>query len=295
MSGAPEMTLLEVLRRTAEFLKSKGCDSPRLEAELLLAKGLGVKRLDLYLQFDRPLFEEDLAKCRDLVRRRGAREPMAYILGEREFRSLTFEVNPDVFIPRPDTETLVDEVLLFLRKEQLQQEQRGEYITIADIGTGSGCLVISIAHAMQQIKALATDISNKALAVAARNAERHGVAARIEFLESQYLQNVPPGRTFDVIVSNPPYVLSTEIPQLQPELRFEPTVALSPPKDAVADVFDNLAKTAAARLSREGAVFIEIGEGQAPIAEASFAAAGFTNFRRAKDLSGADRVVSARR
>ncbi|MBI3819919.1 MAG: peptide chain release factor N(5)-glutamine methyltransferase [Planctomycetes bacterium] len=284
---APEtLALLEVLRRTTEFLKSKGCDSPRLESELLLAKALAVKRLDLYLQFDRPLSETELAACRELVKRRGAREPMAYILGEKEFRSLAFEVNPDVFIPRPDTEAVVEAVVAFLKNTA-----DVESLQIADIGTGSGCLAVSIAVECRHARVHAVDISPRALAVAARNAARHGVEARVEFVESEYLDRVEPGRRFHAIVCNPPYVLSDELSQLQPELTYEPRMALSPPGDAMGEVFARIARTAAERLLVGGAVFVEIGEGQGVDLEKALGDVGIVNCRRVKDMSGAERVV----
>lgn len=284
--SATAPTLLEILRKTTEFLKSKNCDSPRLEAELLLAKGLGIRRLDLYLQFDRPMLEDDLVKCRELVRRRGAREPIAYILGEREFRSLPFEVNPDVFIPRPDTETVVEEAVKFLKTAADR-----ENCNIADIGTGSGCLAVSIAKEVPGARVTATDVSSRAIVVAARNAARSGVDDRVKFVETPWLDRVDAEMRFRLIVSNPPYVLSTELAGLQPELKFEPRLALSPPGDAIGDVFDNLTKTGAARLASGGALMVEIGEGQAGALSAAFQAAGFVKIRVARDLGGIDRVV----
>jgi release factor glutamine methyltransferase len=282
--NATPLTLLEVLRRSTEFLKQRGCDAPRLEAELLLSKGLGIARLDLYLQFDRPLQSQELAACRELVKRRGAREPMAYILGEREFRSLLFEVGPDVFIPRPDTEALADAAIEWAGA-------RGGDLSICDIGTGSGCLAVSIAHALPSARVVATDLSDRALAVAARNAARHGVADRIQFIPSKFADAVDRDLRFDVIVSNPPYVLSTEIPALQAELRHEPSLALSPPGDDIRDVFRQLFSTARARLEPGGSIFVEIGEGQAELAESEATALGLAVGPRRRDLTGADRVV----
>lgn len=285
------LSLLEVLKRTTDYLKQQHCDSPRLEAELLLSKGLGIKRIDLYLQFDRPLHEHELSLCRALVRRRGMREPMAYILGEKEFRSLAFEVNPDVFIPRPDTETIVDAAVEFIKNRVINNET-GE-CWIADIGTGSGCLVVSIAHEISNLRCVATDISPRALATAARNAARHHVHDRIEFIESEYLDRAAASLQFDVIVCNPPYVLSPELSGLQPELKYEPAQALCPPGDDVEHVFVKLAAAARERLRPEGRVFIEIGESQAGLIERALLDAGLHSAVRKRDLSGAERVVSA--
>lgn len=278
------LSLLDVLKRTTDYLKQQGCDSPRLEAELLLSKGLGIKRIDLYLQFDRPLGENELATCRALVRRRGLREPIAYILGEKEFRSLLFEVNPDVFIPRPDTEAIVDAVAAFVKN------RTGE-LHIADIGTGSGCVAVSIAYEIPASKLIATDISPAALATAARNAARHGVANRIQFIESAFLDAVAQNLQFDAIVCNPPYVLSEEIGRLQAELKYEPAQALCPPGDDINNIFVRLAAAARERLKPSGAIFIEIGESQGALVERALAHAGLPSTARIRDLSGAERVV----
>ncbi|MFN0206849.1 MAG: peptide chain release factor N(5)-glutamine methyltransferase [Planctomycetota bacterium] len=287
MSGetAP-LSLLDVLKRTTDYLKQQGCDAPRLEAELLLSKGLGIKRIDLYLQFDRPLEERELAQCRALVRRRGMREPIAYILGEKEFRSLAFEVNPDVFIPRPDTETVVDAAAAYAKN-------RPGDLLLADVGTGSGCLAVSMAYEIPASKLIATDISPAALATAARNAARHGVHERIQFIESAYLDKVPESLQFDAIVCNPPYVLLSELAALQPELKYEPAAALCPPGDDVNNIFVKLAAVARERLKPGGRIFIEIGESQAESAERALLDAGLELPMRARDLSGAERVVSA--
>lgn len=282
-------TVLDILRKSTGFLKSHGCDAPRLESELLLAKALRIKRLDLYLQFDRPLVEHELSACRELIRRRSTREPLAYILGEREFRSLVFEVDRNVFIPRPDTETVVDAVLEYMTTRNLAAVP----LLGADIGTGSGCLAVSLAHALPQLQMIATDVSRGALAVAARNARRNHVEDRIQFVATRGLEGVAGPALLDLIVCNPPYVLSTELASLQPELAYEPRLALCPARDDVDAVFVAIAAAAALKLKPGGAVFIEIGEGQAPGLERAFAEHGFTETHRRRDLGGIDRVVAA--
>ncbi len=285
-ADAEPLRLLDVLRRTTEFLRMRGCDAPRLDAELLLARGLGLARLDLYLQFDRPLLEAELAPCRELVRRRGAREPLAYLLGTKEFRSLDFEVNRDVLVPRPDTETLVEETLSFLG-------ERAGAATVADVGTGSGAVAVSLAHARPGLRVVATDVARAALAVASRNAARHGVADRVTFHEGPFLDPLPAEPPLDAIASNPPYVLPEEEASLPPELRFEPREALFVPGGDLEAIYGRLAEAALRRLRGGGALLVEVGDGQAARVEATLAAAGLAPVRRARDLGGAERVLVA--
>lgn len=286
--AAEALTLLEVLTRSTEFLKGKGCDAPRLDAELLLAKALGSTRLDLYLQFDRPLEGAELERCRELVRRRGAREPVAYLLGEKEFRSLAFEVNADVLVPRPETETLVEEALAFLA------ERAAEAPDVADVGTGSGCIAVAIAHEISSARVAATDVSAAALAVASRNAARHGVADRIALAHGPFLEPVDGAVRFDLVASNPPYVLPSEEASLPPELRFEPRAALFVPGGDADAMHRALAESARARLRPGGALMIEIAETQGHAASRVLREAGFAGVRVRKDLAGADRVVVGR-
>ena len=286
---AAPLALMEVLRRSTEYLRSRGCDSPRLEAELLLSKGLGVARLDLYLQFDRPMLTAELEACRELIRRRGAREPLAYILGTKEFRSLAFEVNRDVFVPRPETETLVEAALAFLGESQRNAP------AFADIGTGSGCLAVSLAHTIPTMSVVATDRSEGALAVARRNAARHGVEARVRFVRCNQLDALAADAPLDGVVCNPPYVLPSEERSLPPELGFEPREALFAPRGDVGAVFESIAAAAKQHLRDGGALFVEIGEGQGDLAEAAFRKLGLGSIARRRDLAGTDRVVSARR
>jgi len=285
---AERLTLLEVLQRSTEFLRSKGCDAPRLDAELLLAKALGATRLELYLQFDRPLEGGELERCRDLVRRRGAREPVAYLLGEKEFRSLAFEVNADVLVPRPETETLVEEALAFLDGRGAREAD------VADVGTGSGCIAVAVAHASPGARVAATDVSAAALAVAARNAARHGVADRIAFAHGPFLDAVDAAARFDLVASNPPYVLPSEEPSLPPELRFEPRAALFVPDGDAGAMHRALAEAARARLRAGGGLMVEIGETQGDAASRALREAGFADVRVRKDLAGDDRVVIGR-
>jgi release factor glutamine methyltransferase len=285
--GAAPASLLEVLRKATEYLHQRGCDSPRLDAELLLSKGLAIGRLDLYLQFDRPLLEAELAACRELVMRRGSREPLAYILGEKEFRSLMFEVNPSVFVPRPETETLVEAAI-----ELLSSLPAGSLA--ADIGTGSGCIAVSLARAIPTIQMIATDRSRAALDVAKRNAARHGVESRIEFVESCYLDTVEPPRAFDAILSNPPYIRASEKAALPAELSFEPQDSLFAPGGDPRGVYVAIARAAREKARPGAGVFVEIGEDQAELVSSIFREHRFDAVRVLRDLAGDDRVVAAR-
>ncbi|MDQ6847968.1 MAG: peptide chain release factor N(5)-glutamine methyltransferase, partial [Candidatus Dormibacteraeota bacterium] len=219
---SPRRTLMEVVRLSTGYLESRGSSSPRLDAELLAATALRIRRLDLYLQFDRPLEEAQLSTIRELVRRRGDGEPVAHITGEREFHGRAFAVSPDVLIPRPETETLVELALLRARG----QAHDGDGLRIADVGTGSGCVAITLAAELPGAGVTATDVSDAALAVAAANLRRHGLTERVELLRGSWCDPLQ-GRAFDIVVSNPPYVPTAELDGLARDVRdHEPALAL---------------------------------------------------------------------
>jgi release factor glutamine methyltransferase len=214
-SAAP--TLLDILRLSTTYLGEHGSSSARLDAELLCAQALGLGRLDLYLQFDRPLDDAELTAIRELVRRRGKGEPVAYITGTREFYGRAFTVTADVLIPRPDTESIVERALAAL----LAAGGRG--LRVADLGTGSGCIAISLAAERPDVEVFATDISGAALDVARANAERLG--ASVTFVESSWADSLE--GHFDLVVSNPPYVTTAELEAVDRDVRdFEPRGAL---------------------------------------------------------------------
>jgi release factor glutamine methyltransferase len=214
-SAAPN--LIDVLRLSTTYLGDHGSTTARLDAELLCAQALGIRRLDLYLQFDRPLDEHELSGIRELLRRRGKGEPVAYITGTREFYGRAFTVTNDVLIPRPDTETLVERALLALRARE------GRPARVADLGTGSGCIAITIAAEVPGTEVVATDISAAALAVARANAERLDVAAA--FVECSWADALD--GPIDLVVSNPPYVTTSELADVDRDVRdFEPHGAL---------------------------------------------------------------------
>jgi release factor glutamine methyltransferase len=276
-------TVLKLLRWTADYFAGRGIDSPRLDAELLLAETLGLDRVGLYLNFERPLQAAELATYRDRVRRRAGREPLAYILGMTEFWSLPLKVTPDALIPRPDTELLVEQAL---------QRVAGP-ARVLDVGTGSGALAIALAHERAEWQVTALDLSPAALAVAGENAGANGVAERIALLEGD-LAALPDG-PFALIVANPPYIAHAELATLMPEVRdFEPHLALDGGPDGL-DAYRALAGQAGRVLIPGGWLLVEVGMGQAPAVQALFAAAGLTELFSALDLAGIERVVGGRK
>lgn len=215
--ASPAPTLMDVLRLSTTYLGDRGSSSARLDSELLCAQALGLGRLDLYLQFDRPLDEHELTAIRELVRRRGKGEPVAYITGSREFFGRPFAVTPDVLVPRPETETLVERALAVLRVSPDGAAR------VADLGTGSGCIAITLAAQTPGIDVLATDVSAAAIEVARANADR--LDAAVTFVECSWADAL--SGHFDLIVSNPPYVTTAELESVDRDVRdFEPHTAL---------------------------------------------------------------------
>lgn len=278
-------TTLRVLTWTAERFARAGLGAPRLDAEVLLADVLSTERIQLYAQHDKPLAPEELERYRQVVRRRLAREPVAYITGRREFWSLTLEVDRRVLIPRPETELLVE---LALKRAAALERPR-----LLDVGTGSGALAIALARELQRATVWATEASAGALTVARRNVERH--AAAVTLLEGDLLAPLPAELTLDLIVSNPPYVASGDLLGLEPEVRdFEPRAALDGGPDGL-EVVRRLVPQAAARLVPGGWLALEIGCRQAALVRRLLEEHGFEEVRAHKDLAGLDRVVEGRR
>ncbi len=209
--------VLDVVRLSTVYLAEHGSDSARLDAELLIAHVLGMRRLDVYLQYDRPLQDAELAGIRGLLRRRGRGEPVAHLIGRREFYGRSFRVTPAVLVPRPETETLVERALRAARG-------RAGELSIADLGTGSGCLACTLAAELPGARVTASDLSAEALEVAAGNAEALGVAGRVRLVEGGWADGLP--ADLDLVVSNPPYVTSAEMEELPREVGFEPRLAL---------------------------------------------------------------------
>lgn len=275
-------TLLNLLKSTASYLDGRGIAGGRRDAELLLGQVLKLDRVGLYLNFERPVTVAELNAYRELVRRRAAREPLQYILGETEFWSLPLRVSPAVLVPRSDTEVLVEEALQRLPTSG----------TCLDIGTGSGAIVIALAHERPAASFTAIDIDPAALAVARDNAERHAVSGRIGFAEGDLFQLAT--GCFDLIVSNPPYIRCGDLASLMPEVRdFEPRRALDGGEDGL-DAYRALTRQAPARLNFGGWLLVEIGIDQAAAVRDLFTAAGFTDIFMRADYAGIDRVIGGR-
>jgi len=283
--GERTWTILELLRWTKEHFEAKGIDTPRLDAELLLAHALGCDRLRLYVEFEKPVTPEERGAFRALVRRRAEeRVPVAYLTGVREFWSLPLAVTPDVLIPRPDTETLIEAVLARL-------PGRDAELSVLDLGTGSGAIALALARELPQARLTATDLSSAALAVARKNAEALGLAERVRFLAGDGFAPVAAER-FDAIVSNPPYVPEADAAGLAPELRHEPALALFAPGDGTA-LLRRIAAEAGARLRPGGLLALELAPTQAGDVTQCLAAAGLGEIAEHRDLAGHIRALSA--
>ena len=276
-------TTLKVLTWTKDFLASKGVSNARLEAEWLLCAATGLDRVGLYLQYDKPLNSRELAEYRALVARRAKREPLQHILGSQEFCGLEFEVTADVLIPRYDTEVLVSEAIT------LQPNARA----VLDIGTGSGCVAVSMQKRLPNARIAATDISPAALEVARRNATKHDAA--IEFLLGSLFVPVA-SRRFDLIVSNPPYIPTADIEQLDQEVRdYDPRTALDGGIDGL-DIYRALIPAAVDFLTTRGWLLVEVGIGQAKDVVKLFRqTCSYREPITACDSGGIERVVGAQR
>jgi release factor glutamine methyltransferase len=334
----PLLTIRDVLGRSAQWLAEKGIEASRLDAEVLLAHTLGMSRLNLYLAWDRPLDEKEKEDYRELLKRRAAREPVAYITGKKEFYSLEFRVTRDVLIPRPETELLVGLALRQVRgtkehelgrvdgvdtvdgvdgegkADEMKSEDHetsGEngrdeptaedkskdaiaerIIRIADVGTGSGAIAVTLAKELPGARITATDTSEAALAVARDNAEAHGVSERADFRHVSFLEGVE--GSFDLIVSNPPYVAERDRASLPTDVaQYEPAQALFAGEDGL-DVIRALIARAAERLLPGGALLMEIGAGQAAAVRDLLAADGrYEPAAFHQDFRGIERVASA--
>lgn len=272
-----------MLEEGCRILAARGIDTARLDAEVLLAHACGTSRAALIAGAVNASAGE-IENFRRMIKRRASREPVAYIIGHKEFFSLDFEVTPAVLIPRPETETLVEAALMLL-------EGRHQ-ASVLDIGTGSGAIAIAIAVNAPEARIMATDISKEALEIAQRNAIRHRCEVRVEFVAADLF---PDGHSrFDLIVSNPPYVAEADLDILAPEIRVhEPRVALVFGKDGL-DMYRRIAPDCRSRLNADGAAMVEIGAAQGFAVEALFRRAGFSNIDAVQDLAGIERVIRAR-
>lgn len=277
--------MTDVLSEATAFLKGRGVSDPRLNSERLLAHLLDLERIELYLQFDRPLSQSERDAYKALLRRRTDREPLQYILGATEFMSLPFRVSPDVLIPRPETEILVERLLEDAKRESIH--------SILDIGTGSGCIAISLAVNLPDVRIVALDASKASLGIASRNAELNGVQDRIRLTEDDIRTDPEFESRFDAVISNPPYVALDEWDGLDPEIRnFEPRMALCDESDGLS-FYRVIAQQSKSYLPKGGRIYLEVGDTQSESVRNILIAAGFSAAEIFQDLNQRDRVVRA--
>ena len=280
-------TVVDLLNWTTEYLSEKEFSEARLNAERLLGHVLGLERIELYTNFDRPLIPDELAAFKALLKRRLAHEPLQYILGETEFFSLPFKVSPAVLIPRPETEILVEHVIELCQHQFADTDE----LFILDVGTGTGCIAVSLAKHVENAVITAVDISHDALTLARGNAEAHDVS--INFKEHDALKPWPTDylNTFDIIVCNPPYVSFPEYQSLQPEIKeHEPKISLLGGNDGL-EFYRKFANISTTLIKSNGYLFFEIGERQASSVKNIYAEVGFSGFQVFEDLAGKDRVL----
>lgn len=283
---AEHHTLKEILDLSAGHFAKHGLSSPRLEAELLIGHTLGLERIQLYVQFDRPLEENELEQMRQFIRRRLQGEPLAYILGEKEFMSLPFYVDSRVLIPRPETEHLVEKALeLFGDREE---------VTLVDLGAGSGAIAVSLAYYLPQSRILALDINPESLELARKNALRNGVEDRIRFILGDLLDPIKDEEPVHGILSNPPYIPSGELAGLSPEVKAQPRLALDGGSDGLSYYY-RIAKEAFPLLKGGGYLGLEVGSGQDDKVSRILWERGFKGVEIEKDYSGHKRCIWARK
>lgn len=282
-----EWTILRLIEWGTAYLAERGIDESRLNVELLLGRVLNLRRLNLYLQFDRTLLPEELAAFKELFQRRLTREPLQYILGRTEFMGLELEVGPEVLIPRPETEGLVEAVLRCVKGMDIA---RGE---ILDVGTGSGSIAVALGQFLPAWHVIAVDVSEPALELARRNVRRHALD-NITLRHCDILREDPPGGPMDLVVSNPPYVSAGEFETLQPEVRlFEPREATTDNADGLT-FYRRLAAVSRRLLSPGGWLWCELGFGQFEPVSAVMRGEGFEHVEIEKDFAGIPRVLGAR-
>jgi release factor glutamine methyltransferase len=278
------LTVLESIKLSTEYLGKKGVESPRINAELLLAHILKCKRLDLYLTFDRPLSDEEVTLYRSFLKRRGEYEPLQYIVGSVEFYGLPFLVNSSVLIPRQETEILVEEII--------EQNKKDPRIKILDIGTGSGNIAVALAKHLPGSKVVASDLSKDALEIAGKNSVQNGTESQVKFIENDILKSYPDEKEFDVIVSNPPYVSGNDFEKLRPELKvYEPRQALTDDADGLI-YYREISLKAKELLRPGGRLYFETGEGQSQAVRKILEENNYKSVMTKNDYLNIERVVS---
>ncbi len=286
-----QWTIQKLLTWITDYLTKNSVDAPRLSAEMLLSHVLELTRIDLYAQFNKPVAKEHLDELHKLVKRAGQHEPVAYLVGKTEFYSLQLEVDAHCLIPRPETELLVQRAIEFLRTRQGPQH-------VCDLCTGSGCIAVAIAKNFPEAKVTATDISDAALAIAARNVEKHQLQDRVELLCGDLFEPLVPHldvTQWDLIACNPPYVSAAEYEALEKNVKdYEPQLALLAGDDGL-DIYRRLTESIDRHLKPGGTLLLEIGYAQGPAVQEMLAETGlFAEVTVEKDVHNNDRVVTAR-
>ncbi|MCG3178820.1 MAG: Release factor glutamine methyltransferase [Phycisphaerae bacterium] len=282
-------TIERLMAWTRDFLTRKDVEEPRLAAELLLAHALEIQRIQLYVRFDQPVAGPALDKFRELVRRAGEHEPIAYLVGRREFFSLPFAVGPDVLIPRPETETLVEEAIRLARAGNGTAAKPPALLRVLDVGTGSGAIAVALARHLRGATVVATDVSPGALAVAQANAAANGCT--IDFRLGSLYDPVGGEAGFDLVCSNPPYISEAELADLPANVRdYEPRLALAAGPDGL-EVIRPLIEQAPGLLADGGRLLIEVAWNQAPRVAPLMEQAGLADVRTVRDTLGHERVV----
>ncbi len=278
------LTILNTIELSAGYLEKKGVESPRINAELLLAHILKCKRMDLYLKFDQPLKDNEVDKYRELIKRRGKREPVQYIIGSVQFYGLDFLVDRNVLIPRPETEHLVEEILNIYNSQ--------DKVNILDIGTGSGNIAVCLAKNLPNSTINGIDQSEKAIVVAKQNAKKNNVEQKLVLEQIDFLSFINRNTTkFDVVVSNPPYISLNDYNNLKMELReFEPKEALTDNKDGLS-FYKWISEKSKILIKPNGKLFFEIGFGQSEDIQKIMKGNGFGNISIVKDYQNIDRVI----
>lgn len=277
------ITVLEAIKLSTDYLEKKGVESPRANAEILLAEILNCKRLELYLSFDKPLNEIELNKYREFIKQRGSRIPIQYIIGNVEFYGMKFIVDQNVLIPRPETELLVEKIIL--------ENKNSANLRILDIGVGSGNISISLGKHLTNSKVIGIDISDSAISVAKQNAELNLVKENIAFLKFDIMNDdLSKLKKFDLIVSNPPYISGNDFAELEPELKlYEPAIALTDGNDGLS-FYKKIINSAIKLLNPNGKIYFEIGKDQHQYIM-EMMENKFTDVKSYKDYSGIDRIV----
>lgn len=278
------ITVLEVIKLSTDYLQKKGIESPRANAEILLAEILKCKRLELYLSFDKPLSENEVQLCREAIRKRGLRVPLQYIVGNVDFYGLKLLVNENVLIPRPETELLVEKII--------SETDKSLNLKILDIGVGSGNISLALIKNLPNSKVIAIDVSENALNVAEQNAELNLLQERIEFKMFDILKDdTKKLGNFDLVVSNPPYISVSDFENLEPELKVhEPKIALTDNSDGVS-FYKRIIEISEQILNEHGKLYFELGMGQSIQVKKYFEHRNFKNIHVTKDYSGIERII----